>query len=157
MPIHLVICITHLYIFIISLQLLTFSFAKIETIQRNNDQTEPYAGKPIFIMSLFCGSPSTLKEELSTLYVCAALKYFGCSSSIFKEEATVFTSIALSLRLCCNLFRTMTVPSYFMYNVSAYHAWLNDWLLANGCLFSHSFLAGFIKKMQYERVYWQPK
>lgn len=73
-------------------------------------------------MSLFCGSLSTFKKEFSTRYDHAALKYFGCSSSIFKEEATFFTSIALSLSLYCNLFRTMTVPSYFMYKVSAYHA-----------------------------------
>lgn len=64
MLIHVVIFITHLYTFIISLQLLTFSITKIETIQKNNEQMEPYAGKPVFIMSSFCGSPSNLRKSL---------------------------------------------------------------------------------------------
>lgn len=110
----LVVCVENLYTFIISFKFLTFSFNKIETIHKSNDQLEPSAGKHVFIMPVFCGSLSKFKEQFGTHYVFAAFKYFGCSSSLS-------TGIALSLCLYCNLFRAMMVSPYFMYKVPAYH------------------------------------
>lgn len=58
-------------------------------------------------MSLYCDSPSALKEGFSTCYVHAAFKYSGCSSSVLGKK--LLFSPALLYFCAYNLFRTVTV------------------------------------------------